>query len=124
MPSTTNNAANNSIGRRVAGITALFACALAVDPARTLPEVTALNQIDTGIALHALIIPALASLGLWLVLPNAIVLAICVLMLAGAHTTLGQSDLFAGYLYPAIAAGAGVYLIKVLVFAKPSGPTR
>jgi|GEM_PF-2858583 len=109
-----------SIGRRIAGIAALFACALAVDPARVLPEVTTLSQIDTGIALHALIIPALAATGLWLVLPSKTILAFCVLMLSAAHTELGQSDLFTGYLYPALALIAGVYLIKTLLL----GSTR
>jgi len=110
---------DGALGKRIAGIGALFACALAVDPARIVPEVTALGQIDTGIALHALIIPALAALGLWLVIPRATVLAICVLMLAGAHTELGGRDLFASYLYPALAAIAGAYLVKSLVTNGP-----
>ncbi len=111
------DAAGRGTGRRLAGIAALFACALMVDPARIVPEITALPQIDSGIAMHALVIPALAMLGLWLVIPNAVVLAMCVLMLAGAHTELGHSDLFAGYLYPVLAACAGAYLIKSLLFA-------
>ena len=104
-----------ALGRRIAGIGALFACALVVDPARIVPDATAFSDITMGIALHSLIIPALAALGLWLVLPSPVVLAICVLTLAGAHAEPGQPDLFIGYLYPALAAGALVYLIKTLL---------
>ena len=100
------------LGRRLAGIGALFACALVVDPARVVPDATSLSQIDTAIALQALVIPALAALGLWLVLPKLNVLAICVLALAGAHSELGSSDLFSGYLYPALTAGAAVFLVQ------------
>ena len=41
-------------------------------------------------------------------------------MLAAAHTELGQSDLFTGYLYPALATVAGAYLAKTLLFANSS----
>ena len=119
-PDPSPESSSQPIARRIAGIAALFACALAVDPARIVPEVTALSQINTGIALHALIIPALAAIGLWLVIPSKTILAICVLMLAAAHTELGQSDLFTGYLYPALATVAGAYLAKTLLFANSS----
>jgi hypothetical protein len=76
-----------------------------------------MSDITVGIALHSLIIPALGALGLWLVLPSTIVLALCVLTLAGAHAEPGQPDLFSGYLYPALAAGACLYLIKALFFS-------
>ena len=65
-PDPSPESSSQPIARRIAGIAALFACALAVDPARIVPDVTALSQINTGIALHALIIPALAAIGLWL----------------------------------------------------------
>ena len=107
-----------ALGRRGLGIAALFACALMVDPARIVPEVTALGDIDSRTALHALVIPALAALGLWLVTQSAAVTAICVVMLAGAHAAPGTSDLFTGYLYPAITVIAALYLAKAMLFTR------
>ncbi len=114
------------LGRRLAGIGVLFACALIVDPARIVPEASSFAQIDLAIALQALAIPGLAALGLWLVLPSPRVLAICVLTLAGAHSELGSEDLFAGYLYPALAALAAAFLTSALWFksAARSGKPR
>ena len=89
-----------------------------VDPARIVPEVTALGDIDSRTALHALVIPALAALGLWLVTQSATVTAICVVMLAGAHAAPGTSDLFTGYLYPAITVIAALYLAKAMLFTR------
>ena len=88
----------------------LFACALLVEPAQSVASVTNLADINLSIALHTMVIPALAAFGLWLVLPKPTVLAICVLMLAGAHSEPGQRDLFVGYLYPTLALVAGLYL--------------
>ena len=116
-PSASSQAAPG-LARRITGIAALFACALVVDPARIVPMATSLNQIDASIALHALVIPALAAIGLWLVLPSTMVLAICVLMLSAAHAQPGAEDLFSGYLYPLLAATAALVLIKNLFFTK------
>ena len=110
------SASSNALGRRIAGIGALFACALVVDPGRVVPTATSLAEIDIRIALHALVIPALATLGLWLVIPSTTVISICVLLLAAAHADPGASDLFSGYLYPALALIAGAYLVKSLLF--------
>ena len=119
--SQSNRSAFN-LGRRITGIGALFACALLVDPAQSVADVTSLADINQAVVLHALVIPALAALGLWLVLPKPTVLAICVLMLAGAHSEPGQGDLFASYLYPALALMAGLYLTYSFLGSGKSGP--
>lgn len=72
-----------------------------------LPDVHALTDINERIALHALLIPLLGAAGVWLVIPKPMVLALCTLMLSLAHSSLASDDLFAGYLYPAIALAAG-----------------
>ena len=110
----TSSTPTSNLTRRLTGIAALFGCALVVDPARVINQTTAFEQINLDVALHALILPALAAVGLWLVLPNVMVLAICVLMLAVAHSQPGAADLFAGYLYPALAVGAAFVLLREL----------
>ena len=112
-PATTNPA------RRIAGIGALLTCALVFDPTRVLPDVYGLSQIDLQIALHAIVIPALAAVGLWLVLPNVLVLALCTLMLSIAHANIGSDDLFGGYLYPIIALVAGAVVGYRLFVKRP-----
>lgn len=109
-----NAPTSTSLARRITGIAALFGCALVVDPARVVDQTTSLAALSSDVVLHALIIPALAAVGLWLVLPNLTVLAICVFMLSIAHSQPGSSDLFAGYLYPALALAAAALLVREL----------
>lgn len=108
--------------RRIMGIAALLTCALVFDPTRVLPDATSLSAITQQIALHAVVVPLLAAFGLWLVLPKTLVLAICTLMLSMAHTELGSTDLFAGYLYPLVAVIGGVVIAYDLFFKPSSKP--
>jgi len=99
----------------MAGIAALFTCALVVDPARVFDSAHGLADLNQTHVLHGLVIPLLAGVGLWLVLPNLTVLALCTLLLALAHSRWGSPDLFAGYLYPAVALLAGFALLRALL---------
>jgi len=103
--------------RRIAGIIALLTCALIFDPGRIRPDVHALADINERIALHSMLIPLLGAAGVWLVIPKPMVLALCTLMLSIAHSSLTSDDLFAGYLYPAIALVAGA-AVAYLHFAE------
>ena len=109
--------------RRLAGIAALLICALVFDPTRVLPDIYSLAEIDLQVMLHAVIVPTLAAVGLWLVLPNVLVLAICTMMLSIAHTRTDSSDLFAGYLYPIVALVAGL-VVGYTLFVKRSTEER
>lgn len=115
---TTDSDSATHPARRLAGIAALLTCALVFDPTRVLPEVYVLQDINQTIALHALFVPLLAAAGLWLVLPKPVVLALCTLMLSIAHSRLGSADLFAGYIYPAVAVAAGLFLVYPLLFRR------
>ena len=89
--------------RRLAGIALLLVCALRFTPGAT----------DAGL-LDSVLLPAAATLGVWLVFANPVVTAICVLALAIAHSQLGSPDLLRGYLYPALAVAAAIALLFAL----------
>lgn len=105
--------------RRLAGIAALLTCALVFDPTGVLPDVYSISELNLQIVWRAVVIPILAAIGLWLVLPNPLVLAICTAMLSIAHTSIGSDDLFSGYLYPLIALAAGGVGVHRLFFRSP-----
>ena len=86
--------------RRIAGIALLLGCALYYAPESGGPRLVG-----------ALVVPAVAAAGVWLVLPNPIVLALAVLALALAHARPGSPDPISAWVYPAVALGAAVWLV-------------
>ncbi len=99
---------NVALLRRLAGITLLLVSALSYSPT-TAPDISISQPL-----INALLIPALAAAGVWLVLPNPVLLGFCVFMLAVAHSRPGHGDPIEGYLYPALAAGAAVWSLWAL----------
>ena len=89
---------------RFIGLMLLLSCALLYAPEGTNPRL-----------LGALVLPATAVIGLWLILPNPVLLAGCTFALAAAHSRIGAADPFAGIVYPCTALVAGVVLVRLLM---------
>ena len=89
---------------RFIGLMLLLGCALSYAPEGTNPRI-----------LGALVLPATAAIGLWLILPNPVLLAGCIFALAAAHSQIGVADLFDGTLYPGIALISGALLVRLLM---------
>ena len=116
-PATTTPQISNL--RRAAGILALLAAALMVDPLRSVGSAANLGELNWPMLQHAFVVPALALLGLWLVFANLTVTTLCVLLLSIAHSAPGSADLFQGYLYPALAVVSGLMLLHALTRRAP-----
>ncbi|MEM7220449.1 MAG: hypothetical protein AAF515_18965 [Pseudomonadota bacterium] len=61
--------------------------------------------------MHSFALSLVAALGVWLVLPNPVLLAFAVTMLAAAHSRPGTAELMSGYVYPAITVLAALTLV-------------
>ena len=96
---------------RSAGLALLLCCALLYSPDGTNPAI-----------LGAIVLPIIAAIGLWLVLPNPVLLAGCVFALALAHSISGAQDLFSSRVYPAVALIAGIVLLRLLLLRKAGDP--
>ncbi len=99
---------NVAVLKRLAGIALLLISALSYSPA-TAPLIGVSQSL-----INALLIPAIAAAGVWLVFPNPVLLGFSVFMLAIAHSRPGSEDPIEGYLYPALAAGAALWCLWAL----------
>ena len=97
---------------RSAGLALMLCCALMYSPEGTNPPV-----------LGAIVLPIAAAIGLWLVLPNPVLLSGCVFALALAHSISGAQDLYSSRVYPFIALIAGAVLLRLLFLRKTDHPT-
>jgi hypothetical protein len=94
--------------RRLAGISLLLVSALSYSPAVP-PDISISQPL-----IDALLIPAFAAAGVWLVLPNPVLLGFCIFMLAVAHSRPGSGEAIEGYLYPTLAAVAALWSLWAL----------
>ena len=97
---------------RALGLLVLLSCALLYTPEATNPRV-----------LGALVVPSLAAIGLWLVLPNPVLLSGSVCAIAITQTSIGSPDFYSGTLYPLVVLVAGASLIQLLWRRRDTTPS-
>jgi hypothetical protein len=73
-----------------------------------------LYQPDSGGVVQRLLIPVAMAVGAWLLVQNAVAVALGAGLLAALHSAPGQPDWIAARAYPALAAVCAMILVALL----------
>ena len=87
--------------RRMCGLVLVIAFLLSYEP-------------QSEALLQRLVLPAIGALGAYLIVANALAVALAVALLAGIHSAPGADDVLRGWVYPGLAVVSGAIVVTIL----------